>query len=449
MRSSSTINPHPPINSPWPCLETLPGLVALPRVWHARLGEMFERVKVLILQDNPTLAQLLPCPRGCGLAHDIVCRPDGSLVATCCGDPDRPQEIPLTVADITPLEVSLSRLGRALCQALGLDSRFRTLQPPNTIQFGAWSADAVPAILTIQACPSGFCRVVAELVAGLQRPFILFAPTSNHFDGPCLQFLSSVHAAFFPLDSTVLLAADGRLCPAKSPGELFAQFTSRPKEVSQDVARKVMGIVSTLDVGDVPASRPEQVPTEEASKPGAKAGSAYVFRWTGRDWRVVFGGGEPFYLNDMLAARCADYLLHHPNEPIAAFDLEVVIQAEKGAARARNSIQADSDARALREYRQELRRLQAGKQRALAAGEQEQVARLEADIQAIESELRGGGPADTGKRAYDNVRKAFGVLMEHLSRGGPEERAFAEHLSTHLSIGLECLYTQPEGRIWA
>jgi hypothetical protein len=105
--------------------------------------------------------------------------------------------------------------------------------------------------------------------------------------------------------------------------------------------------------------------------------------------------------------------------------------------------------RALREYRQELSRLQAGKQRALAAGEQEQVARLEEDIQAIESELRGGGPADTGARAYDSVRKAFGVLMEHLRREGPEERAFAEHLSSHLSIGLECLYTQPEGRIWA
>jgi len=156
MRSPSTINNQQSTigyqltaNSPWSCLEALPGLIALPRVWHARLGEMFERVKALILHDNPTLAQLFPCPRGCGLAHDIVCRPDGSLVATCYGDPNRPREIPLTVADITPLEVSWSRLGRALCQALGLDSRFRTLQPPNTIQFGAWSADAVPAVLTI------------------------------------------------------------------------------------------------------------------------------------------------------------------------------------------------------------------------------------------------------------------------------------------------------------
>jgi len=76
---------------------------------------------------------------------------------------------------------------------------------------------------------------------------------------------------------------------------------------------------------------------------GSKAGSRWVFRRAGRHWEVVFGSNKAFYLNDMLAARCADYLLHHPNDPIAAFDLEVVVQAEKGAARARNSIQADSD----------------------------------------------------------------------------------------------------------
>ena len=110
-------------NSPWSCLEALPGLIALPRVWRARLGEMFEQVKALILHENPTLAQLLPCPRGCGLAHDIVCRPDGSLVATCCGDPNRPQEIPLTSAEIMPLEVSWSKLRHVLCEALGLHDK--------------------------------------------------------------------------------------------------------------------------------------------------------------------------------------------------------------------------------------------------------------------------------------------------------------------------------------
>jgi hypothetical protein len=196
MPSPSTINSRPTINSPWSCLETLPGLIALPRVWRARLEEMFERVKALILQANATPAQLLPCPPGCGLAHEIVCRPDGSLVATCCGDPNRPEEIVLTPADITPLEVSWSKLGRVLCEALALHGKPAALPPPNTIQIGAWSDDGVPAILTIQVCRPAFRRVVAELVARLQGPFILLAPTSDHFDAPCQELLAHARAAF-------------------------------------------------------------------------------------------------------------------------------------------------------------------------------------------------------------------------------------------------------------
>ncbi len=191
---------------------------------------------------------------------------------------------------------------------------------------------------------------------------------------------------------------------------------------------------------------------EQPGRPRGDTGSGreqkYVFRWTGRDWEVVFKGGKAFYLPDMLAARYSDYLLHNPNDPIASFDLEAEAQPEKAQARAWNSIQADSDARALREYREALGPLRAEKARAQAAGEQEKVALLEEDIRAFESALKGGGRADTGQRAYDNVRKAFRVLMQHLKQGGPEQRAFAEHLRTHLSIGLECLYSQPEGRIW-
>ena len=41
------------------------------------------------------------------------------------------------------------------------------------------------------------------------------------------------------------------------------------------------------------------------------------------------------------------------------------------------------------------------------------------------------------------------AVMKKLSEAGPEERAFAEHLRSHLSTGYECLYSQPEGKIWA
>ena len=186
--------------------------------------------------------------------------------------------------------------------------------------------------------------------------------------------------------------------------------------------------------------------TDGSSAAGAKGGRAYVFRCTGRHWEVMFAGGRAFRLRNALGARYLDYLLHNPNEPIHAFDLEVEVQPEKGKARVRGSLQPESDAQALREYRQELRRLQM--ETAQAAGEPEVVARLAGEMEALKSALKGAGAADTGERAFDNVRKALRVVQEQLRNGGPEEQAFAEHLRTHLSIGFECLYTQPQGRIW-
>ena len=103
----------------------------------------------------------------------------------------------------------------------------------------------------------------------------------------------------------------------------------------------------------------------------------------------------------------------------------------------------------MREYREVLRRLQAERADAQAAGDREQVDGLDDQIAALKSALQeGSGAADTGERARDNVRKAVAVVTAQLREGGPEEQAFAEHLRTHLSIGHECLYSQPQGRVW-
>jgi hypothetical protein len=232
------------------------------------------------------------------------------------------------------------------------------------------------------------------------------------------------------------------------PGKLLKLVLGTTLEQQAAIERFLNGEVLPEPQRGAARSAPKQVLAERSSQAGAERSPVYVFRWTGRDWKVVCGGGKGFYLEDMLAAKCADYLLHHPNDPISAFELEVAVQPEKGAARARNSIQCDSDGPALRDYRQELRRLQAEREQAQAAGKPEEVARLDEDIRAYESELRGGGPADTDRRAYDNVRKAFGVLKARLWQRGSEERAFAEHLRDHLSIGYECFYSQPEGKGW-
>jgi hypothetical protein len=68
---------------------------------------------------------------------------------------------------------------------------------------------------------------------------MLFAPTSNHLDVPSLGYLTGVRAAFFPLDSTVLLNGDGHLCPVKAPEELFAQFTPERKQADETAALQI------------------------------------------------------------------------------------------------------------------------------------------------------------------------------------------------------------------
>ncbi|MCX6926706.1 MAG: hypothetical protein NT154_26400 [Verrucomicrobia bacterium] len=320
MHPQLTVNSRSPNHSPWSSLETLPGLVALPGVWRARLGQRFDRVKALILKDHPNPAQLLPCPRGCGLAHEIVCRGDGSLVATCWGDPARPHEIPLTLAEIMPLEVSWSKLGHALERAFGLQRRFRVLQPPNTVQFGAWSADAVPAVLTIQAYPSAFRRVVSELVAELGRPFMLFAPTSNHLDLPSLGYLTGVRAGFFPLDSTVLLNGDGPLCPVKAPDELFAQFTPHSKPADGEVAFAAMATGSRSK--QFSTRQPDPLCATASSPP--KVEMTDPFRYSLRRecacWVLCFKDGQA-YLKHEIGLECAACLLAQPDKSVPSATL--------------------------------------------------------------------------------------------------------------------------------
>jgi hypothetical protein len=203
-------------------------------------------MKDLILQECPSLAQLLPCPRGCGLAHDIICRPDGSLVATCGADPNQPRDILLTPAEITPWAVSWSKLGHALFEILELHGKSAPLPLPNTLQIGAWSADGVPVILTVQVCGATFRRVVAELVARLQRRFILLAPTSYHCDAPCQELLAHARAAFFPLETTVLLSDNRHLRTTRPPGELFAQITPPRNETDESEAARVFRLFGEL-----------------------------------------------------------------------------------------------------------------------------------------------------------------------------------------------------------
>ena len=238
--------------SPWRSLEAIPGLSALPVVWCRHLGDDFETFRTAFLQKKSTTVRSFPCPRNCGCAHCIIgdAAPTSQfpITAICRCEPSRCAPLTLTLAEITPLQLHWAKLGRAICKAFGLDPGDNDFPIPNTRQIGSWSSEAVPVILTIQTERHLLRRVISELALRLQKPFILFAPTSDHLDASCHELLGLARAAFFALDGHVRLTAQRALYAAKTPAAMFAQFTPPPKEsLAEDTTRKALALVKALD----------------------------------------------------------------------------------------------------------------------------------------------------------------------------------------------------------
>jgi hypothetical protein len=183
----------------------------------------------------------------------------------------------------------------------------------------------------------------------------------------------------------------------------------------------------------------------------AFASATRSFARCGDFWKVLFDGHE-LHVAHSLGARYLDYLLHHPNQPISAFELELTIAPEKASARAVNSFGARSDSDAVRRSLRELDRLRAERDEAEHDGQYGKAAQLDAEIEALEAQFKAGkGPRkhDTGERARNNVRKAIGAVLRALRSGDAGQKAFAAHLSQFVSTGYTCMYQQPPGSDWA
>src|SRR6185369_3113022 len=96
---------------PWRALESIPELTATAAIWRAQLGDYFETFRQF-LQSVPR-------------------------AFASSGEAEAAEDSPLWQID----RVSL---GRALCDAFGLERKRVDFPLPATGQIGSWSADAVP-----------------------------------------------------------------------------------------------------------------------------------------------------------------------------------------------------------------------------------------------------------------------------------------------------------------
>jgi hypothetical protein len=243
----------------WPFLEDLRGLVGTPAHWLAGLDGQFDLVRPTFLRVRPERARSIPCPHGCGCAHEVIQRADGKLVAICRCESWNCDDIAVKAEDVVLLELNWPKLGRAVAVAFDCDVKEDDLGMAGTRQVAALGDAALPIVLTIQHDRGDFRSVVGQLTARLRSGFVLLAPTNRFLDATARELLANAKAGFFELASHLTLLPSGFLQADRKGGELFAPYLPQPEAaVSEAEAVRVFGLMKRLDTG----SRARKAPLE-------------------------------------------------------------------------------------------------------------------------------------------------------------------------------------------
>lgn len=399
-------------------MENLGGWRAVPSVWRRVLGGDYESIHRHFLTRTGEESSWVPSKAVCRCSLEVVRHADDDIVGLSDCETSGCNDVKLSPADIELLEMKPSKLARELARAFGWEHHESDMGMQRVRQIGTYGPACLPIILAIPQLRDEFSNIVWQLIGRFSGGFVLLTPSNRCVDGNALSGLKRANAGYFALETLVTLAPESGFQAKQSAAEMFGQFLPQKS--------------TTL---------PASVPVVPAVR--------YLFQHAGRAWKVVFDGGPEFLVEDTLGAKYLNYLLHRPNEAISAFDLEVAITPDKGTSRDKNSIQRNLDPETMRQYLRELNKLRALRDEAEESRNYVDIERLDGEIEAIENELtKSGTPADTGERARGNVRKAVAAVRKKLLNGDKAQRAFGEHIQTFVDTSYECIYNQPEGRIW-
>ena len=236
--------------TPWSHVDEVRNLRGGADTWRAKLGTHFDTFSGAFLCRLAEPATSVFCAEGCGCCHRVIRHADGEMVAVCqCDEDPGCEDIFVTEEDLAIYELDLRRLAKALRSAFGLHPREAPLDIPFTLQFGAYADDAIPAILTVPFGSDALLVTLKSLAATLRGRFILFTPTKNAVDVPCIQLLASFGAGIVSLDSTVRLLPDGRLQTVKPPQEILSAIHPVQPKPAEGTVMTALALLDELDQG--------------------------------------------------------------------------------------------------------------------------------------------------------------------------------------------------------
>ena len=219
------------LNQFWSGLEALPGLAAVLAEWQRVWRQDYE-IGRAFLHPTGRLATSYPCPHpgGSGCPRGVVIHGERDIVAVCRSVPKRCDTIVLTKQDITVHELGWRRLGTAIGRALGLTMPRRPAEVlPLTARLG-WhylvGGRRVAVYLTIQHEPQAFAALVSRLLADVDLPFILAAPTPRLCDSERAELLRRMRVLFLPLDECLAWEDTQQFVPTERLGALLSDLAA-------------------------------------------------------------------------------------------------------------------------------------------------------------------------------------------------------------------------------
>jgi hypothetical protein len=185
---------------------------------------------------------------------------------------------------------------------------------------------------------------------------------------------------------------------------------------------------------------------------GIQTDDAAVYRFARDDdfWWVAFNG-KPRPVKDSSGMPYIAHLLARPNTSLTAMQLEALSSGIHEVAKS-GSLGERIDKESLRDAHNRL--LQIANELETAAADQNTVAvrELEAERDDIRAYIRkatglGGEIRDDSdaRRSADSVTKAIRRAIKEIRKKVPE---FADHLKTHLQIGIDLRYVLPDPIDW-
>ncbi len=204
------------MNSPWGCLEKVPGFSAVTAEWKRHAGADFDALKTGFLQRAGRTASSYPCPHKLGCSHQV--HPRGTGFVGVCKEDDGTgcDDLVLTKEAVEVWELNRATLCRALGDSLGCDARGEPSGVAGVWEVGMVKGTTVPVLLCLLAKRDEFRAAVAELTGRVRGRYLLVAPTSGFMDLGCRELLANVGAEFFDMAAHLVLTENGALKASES-----------------------------------------------------------------------------------------------------------------------------------------------------------------------------------------------------------------------------------------